>query len=86
MALTYMTKQGDTWDLIAYDIYGDEKYMRYLIEANWPLLDVLVFQSGVEITVPDLPEETDEDVPFWRMGDNESDEDYSSIEEGDGDE
>ncbi len=86
MAPTYMTKQGDTWDLISYDIYGDEKYMRYLIEANWPLLDVLVFQSGVEITVPDLPEEMDEDVPFWRMGDNESDEDYSSIEEGDGDE
>ncbi len=67
MASTYETKQGDTWDLMAYDLYGDEKYMRYLMEANLPLLDIMVFSSGVKIYVPDLPEETDEDLPFWRV-------------------
>ena len=71
MASTYMTSQGDTWDLMAYDLYGDEKYMRYLIEANWPLLDVLVFSSGVTIIVPDIPEDADEDRPFWREDDLE---------------
>ncbi|MCI9388380.1 MAG: phage tail protein [Lachnospiraceae bacterium] len=71
MASTYMTSQGDTWDLIAYDLYGAEKYMRYLIEANWPLLDILVFSSGTVINVPDIPEEADEDRPFWRDGDME---------------
>ena len=65
MASTYMTSQGDTWDLIAYDLYGDEKYMRYLIEASWPLLDILVFSSGTMVNVPDIPEEADEDRPFW---------------------
>ena len=68
MASTYITKQGDTWDLMSYDIYGDEKYMRYLLEANWPLLDIMVFSSGTVINVPDLPEEADEDIPFWRSG------------------
>lgn len=71
MASTYMTSQGDTWDLIAYDLYGDEKYMHYLIEANWPLLDILVFSSGTMVNVPDIPEEADEDRPFWRDTDME---------------
>ncbi len=80
MASTYMTKQGDTWDLMAYDLYGNEKYMRYLLEANWPLLDTLVFSSGTLIYVPDLPEETDEDKPFWRVNDSKESY-YSSVEE-----
>lgn len=66
MANTYTTVQGDTWDLIAYKLYGEEKCMRYLIEANWPLLDVLIFPSGTVLNVPDIPEEYDEDAPFWR--------------------
>ncbi|WP_285823966.1 tail protein X [Schaedlerella arabinosiphila] len=82
MASTYETKQGDTWDLMAYDLYGDEKYMRYLMEANLPLLDIMIFSSGVKIFVPDLPEETDEDLPFWRVNAGQDGE-YSSIEDGD---
>ena len=45
--------------------------MHYLIEANWPLLDTLVFSSGTMITVPDIPEDADEDRPFWRDEDME---------------
>lgn len=71
MASTYMTNQGDTWDLMAYDLYGDERYMHYLIEANWPLLDILVFPSGMMVNVPDIPEDAAEDVPFWRDTDTE---------------
>lgn len=64
---TYTTIQGDTWDLIAFRLFGSEKYMRYLIEANWDYADVLVFSSGTVITVPELPEEIDETAPFWRQ-------------------
>lgn len=71
MASTYTTIQGDTWDLIAYKLYGDEKYMRYLIEANYPQIDTLVFSSGTVLTVPELPEEPDEDAPYWRSDDDE---------------
>lgn len=71
MATTYTTIQGDTWDYIAWKLYGDEKFMRYLIEANWQLLETLVFSAGTEITVPDLPDEVDEDAPFWRQEEEE---------------
>ena len=81
MAKKYTTIQGDTWDLIAYKVYGAEKYMRYLIEANWEQIDVLRFSSGTVLNVPDLPEETDEDAPFWRQDDVEDD-----IEDDDEDE
>lgn len=80
MARTYTTIQGDTWDLIAYRFYGAEKYMRYLYEANWRYADVLVFSSGTVLTIPDLPEEMDEDAPFWRQAE-ESSASYSATEE-----
>lgn len=84
MARTYTTIQGDTWDLIAYKLYGAEKYMRYLIEANWEHIDVLRFSSGTVLTVPDLPEETDEDAPFWRQdADGEDSATYSQTTEVD---
>lgn len=63
---TYTTIQGDVWDLIAYKLYGDEKYMKNLIEANWQYIDIVVFSSGTVLNVPDIPDETMEDVPFWR--------------------
>lgn len=77
---TYITEQGDCWDLIAFKLYGEEKYMKLLAEANLPLLDIMVFPSGIHINVPDIPEDYDEtDTVFWRQGDNE--ETYSSVEE-----
>ena len=66
---TYTTIQGDVWDLIAYKLYGDEKYMKNLIEANWKHIDVVVFSSGTVLNVPDIPEEEIEGVPPWRKGD-----------------
>lgn len=81
MADTYITVQGDTWDSIAYDLYGSEDYMQLLVEANWPLLDILVFSAGTELVVPDPPEEIDTDLPFWRIeDDDEDDEDDSDVE------
>lgn len=85
MGTTYTTIQGDTWDLISFKLFGSEKYMKNLIEANWPLLETLVFSSGTVITVPDLPEESDEDAPFWRQTVDNSDEVIYEYAEGDED-
>lgn len=77
---TYITEQGDCWDLIAFKIYGHERFMKLLAEANLPLLDIMVFSSGTHINVPDIPEDYDEtDTVFWRQQGNE--ETYSSVEE-----
>ena len=73
----YVTSQGDTWDSIAYDLFGSEEYMGILMDANLDLLDILVFSSGTVIQVPEeMPEETDEDMPFWRQDNDEDEEDY----------
>lgn len=77
MSSTYTTIQGDTWDGIAYKLYGDEKYMKNLIEANWFYTDVLVFSAGVELTVPEITEEEkdDDNLPIWRQSSSDSDDD-----------
>lgn len=85
MGAIYTTIQGDTWDLISFKLFGSEKYMKNLIEANWPLLETLVFSSGTVITVPDLPEESDEDAPFWRQTVDNSDDVIYEYAEGDED-
>lgn len=83
---TYTTIQGDVWDLIAYKLYGDEKYMKNLIEANWQYIDVVVFSSGIVLNVPDIPDEEIEDMPFWREGDiAEEQNTYSETVGGDDD-
>jgi len=56
---TYVTVQGDWWDLIALKVYGmrrgDDHYMHKLIEANYHLREIAQFPGGVIVNVPDLP-------------------------------
>ena len=66
MTGTYETVQGDTWDKIAYQVYGGEKYAGYLMENNRLLLEYLVFPGGVTLATPELTDEVDEDLPIWR--------------------
>ncbi len=66
----YMTIQGDTWDLISWKIYGAERYMQQLIEANWDHADTLIFSSGTVLKAPVIDTtETADEVPFWRTED-----------------
>lgn len=66
MAETYTTTQGDMWDSISYKVYGDEKYMGFLMQNNLELLDIFIFGAGTEITVPELESEKESDMPSWR--------------------
>lgn len=63
----YRTKQGDTWDKIAYQVYGDEMKADVLMDNNPDLLDIFVFNAGTIVYIPTLEEEEDtEDAPDWR--------------------
>lgn len=66
----YTTTQGDTWDLIAWKVYGDEQKAQHLMKerANIRLLDYQVFPAGIIVALPDLAEEDsyDDDLPDWR--------------------
>lgn len=67
---TYKTVAGDTWDIIAKKVYGDElKADRLMAErSNLPLLDYEVFPSGIALGVPEFVEEYEDntDIPDWR--------------------
>ncbi len=51
---SYTTIQGDTWDAIAYRLWGREHLMDKLLAANPEHADVLLFPGGVELTVPEI--------------------------------
>jgi len=62
----YTTTQGDTWDIIALKVYGDEKYMGNLLKANPQYIDIMYFSAGVEIICPDIKEEIVNNLPPWK--------------------
>lgn len=62
----YITIAGDTWDMIAYKVYGKEIYADYLMKNNYDLLDIFVFSAGTKVYIPELPEITTADLPPWR--------------------
>lgn len=62
---TYITIQGDMWDSIAYRLYGSEKYVGILMQANVELLDIFIFGAGTVLTIPELDVEETE-MPSWR--------------------
>jgi len=62
----YTTIQGDTWDMIAYKVYGKEACMAKLIEANDDLAHIAVFSSGVKIVCPPPEPRASKILPPWR--------------------
>ncbi len=63
---TYITIQGDMWDSIAYRLYGSEKYVGILMQANVELLDIFIFGAGTVLTIPELDVEEETEMPSWR--------------------
>ena len=53
-AKIYRTIQDDAFDAIAYRLWGDERLARELIQANPEHADVLLFEAGTVLTVPDV--------------------------------
>ena len=66
MPKTYKTIQGDMWDSIAYSLYGTEKAMNVLLEANQQYKSIVVFPAGVVLSVPDYIEPLKSSLPPWR--------------------
>lgn len=63
----YITQEGDTFDLLALDMYNDERLAHYIIEYNPDYSDVIVFEGGVLLKLPVAEAaETSETIPPWR--------------------
>lgn len=67
----YVTKSGDTWDIIAKEVYGDELRADVLMKANRNYIETFIFESGVELATPDLVEERDGSLPPWKYEAND---------------
>lgn len=68
-SIKYTTRQGDTFDELALQAYDSEKKAHLLIEANPDYADVLIFDAGIELTIP-VDEEIvlPETLAPWRRG------------------
>ncbi len=65
--MKYITVQGDMWDSIAYNLYGDETKMDVLIAENPELAYVYIFSAGVELQVPDADVNSSASgLPLWK--------------------
>lgn len=66
--MKYRTIQGDMWDTIAFKAYGSTAAVVELMKANPAYRHQFVFPAGVEIDVPELPEEQTSDIlPPWKQ-------------------
>lgn len=63
---TYTSIQGDTWDMIAYKVYGEESAMAQLIRANDDIANIAIFPSGVRVVCPPRAPEVLHTLPPWR--------------------
>ncbi|MDR7867608.1 MAG: tail protein X [Sporomusaceae bacterium] len=69
MPSTYTTVQGDAWDIISLKVYGTEKSMSTLIEANPAHRNTVIFAAGVLLTVPTRSVSSiPGSVPPWKRG------------------
>lgn len=49
---SYLASAGETFDLIALLIYGDEKYAADILCANPDISDKLILDGGEEVRLP----------------------------------
>lgn len=56
----YTAQQGDSFDMLALQAYGDERLASLIADANPGHIDVLLFEGGEELLVPTIAREPDE--------------------------
>lgn len=67
---TVVTRQGDTWDIIAKRHYGNELFMDALINANFAHRKTVIFSAGVTLYAPDIDvtsETYNPNLPLWAI-------------------
>jgi phage tail protein X len=65
----YITAEGDTFDALALDMYGDEKLSSRIIEFNPDYADVIIFGGNIKLMLPVYDEDEAgslDTLPPWR--------------------
>ena len=67
MLKSHTTIEGDTFDGLALRYYNNEKLASAIIQVNPDYCDVLIFEAGVELKIPEVSAvEMPETLPPWR--------------------
>jgi len=69
MPKTYITTQGDKWDLIAQRTLGSEMRVDALMKANLQHRNIFIFPANIQLVIPDLPVPIPGGLPPWKRGD-----------------
>lgn len=62
----YITIQGDMWDGIAKRVYGAERYMNTLLNANQAYNHIVIFPAGIQLNCPDMHMPSTAILPPWK--------------------
>lgn len=65
--MMYRTKSGDTWDSIAFELYGNEQYAQSLIEANKAYIDTVIFSANILLNAPEITKTASSSLPPWKQ-------------------
>lgn len=65
MRNSYTTIQGDTWDLIAFKLWGSEHLFPLLVEENQKYKDVYIFSGNITLSVPEIDTAIYVERPEW---------------------
>lgn len=62
----YITEENDTFDKLALDFYGDEKYSVFIMQINPKYIGTIQFEYGIELIIPILKNRDTSTLPPWK--------------------
>ncbi|NFH90887.1 LysM domain-containing protein [Clostridium botulinum] len=62
----YNTINGDTFDKIALDFYGEENYSTFIMQLNPDHIKTIIFDSGIKLLIPKLKINNKSSLPPWK--------------------
>ena len=68
LTLAFISLSGDMWDKIAYNEMGSVLHTDKLMKANVKYASTYVFPAGVVLTIPEVEDEEDLELPPWKRG------------------
>lgn len=62
----YATVEGDTFDSISLEFYGEENYSVFIMQFNPKLIKTIIFESGISIKIPKINIKETSTLPPWK--------------------